>query len=168
VPAVSENKKSPTFAPLVAYSTGLLIGRFLVDIVAHRIAAHPRKGNRMSTAKADVLELLEEAPEDGFPGEFERFLRTRTTLASDYPQPARTLSPAEAELWEVLREIAAPTAKHEVLAALHALPDDCTMDDILEELYEREELRRSLASAIYEPRISHDEIKAWIEQCARE
>jgi hypothetical protein len=165
---VSENEKSPTLVPLVAYSTGLIIGRFLVDIVAHRIAAHPRKGNRMSTAKADVLELLEEAPEDGFPGEFERFLRTRTTLASDYPQPARTLSPAEAELWEALREIAAPTAKAEVLAALDALPDGCSVDDLLEELDEREDLRRGLASAVYQPLVSQEEMEALFPQWMRE
>ena len=160
--------RSDHFVPLVAYSTGLILGLFLVDIVADRIGARPAKENRMSTAKADVLELLEEVPGEGRGGEFERFLRTRTTLAKDYPPPARTLSPAEAELWEALREIAAPTAKHEILAALDALPDDCTMDDILEELDEREELRRGLASAIYEPRISQEEIEAWIEQCARE
>lgn len=57
MPAVSENEKSPTFALLVAYSTGLLLGLFLVDIVAHRIAAHPRKGNRMSTAGVEVPPL---------------------------------------------------------------------------------------------------------------
>jgi hypothetical protein len=167
VPVVSENEKSPTFAPLVAYSTGLILGRFLVDIVAHRIAAHPRKGNSMSTAKADVLELLEEAPENGFPGEFERLL-SRITFANDYPRPERALSGAQAELWDALGEIAAPTAKHEILAALDALPDDCTIDDILEELDEREHLRRGLASAIYEPLISQEEMEAWFEQWARE
>lgn len=120
----------------------------------------------MSTAKADVLELLEDVPENGDSGELERFLRTRTTLATDYPHPARALSPAEAGLWEALQDIAAPTAKAEILAALDRLPDDCTMADIHEELDEREQLRRGLASAIYEPRISHDEVKAWIEQCA--
>jgi hypothetical protein len=122
----------------------------------------------MSTAKADVLELMEDVPENGDSAELERFLRTRTTLADDYPHPARALSPAETALWEALQDIAAPTAKAEILAAIDRLPDDCTMEDILEELDEREQLRRGLASAIYEPRISHDEVKAWIEQCARQ
>lgn len=160
--------ESDHFAPSVAYSTGLRLGRLLGEIISALMRPLPSKGNRMSTAKADVLELLEDVPEDRFSGEFERFLRTRTTLAKDYPHPARELSGAEAALWEALREIAAPTAKAEIVAALDPLPDDCTMADILEELDEREQLRRGLASALYEPRISHEEVKAWIEQCARE
>jgi hypothetical protein len=160
VPAVSANEKSPTFAPLVAYSTGLLIGRFLVDIVADRIVSHPRQGNRMSTAKADVLRLLEDLPRDG--------QRARTTFTKDYPHPESVAAEGEPGLWSVLQEIAAPTAKAEVLAALDALPDGCSVDDLLEELDEREDLRRSLASAVYQPLVSHEEIEAWIEQCARE
>jgi hypothetical protein len=164
----SDPGESDHFERSVAYSTGLRLGRLLGEILSALMRPLASKGDRMSTAKADVLELLEEAPEEGLPGEFERFLRTRTTLANDYPHPARALSAAEAALWEALQDIAAPTAKAEILAALDRLPDDCTMEEILEELDEREQLRRGLASAIYEPRISHDEVKAWIEQCARQ
>jgi hypothetical protein len=154
------------FGPLVAYSTGLRIGRVLGEILPAFMRALSSKGNRMSTAKADVLELLEDDP-DYASGQIGSVL-SRITLAKDYPDPARELSGAEAALWEALREIAAPTAKAEILAALDGLPDDCTMDDILEELDEREHLRRGLASAIYEPLISHEEVEAWIEQCALE
>jgi hypothetical protein len=160
VPAVSENEKSPTFAPLVAYSTGLIIGRFLVDIVADRIAAPPRKGNRMSTAKADVLRLLEDVPGDS--------QRARTTFMKDYPHPQSVAAEGRSELWEALREIAAPTAKHEVLAALDALPDGCSVSDLLEVLDEREDLRRGLASAIYEPLVSQEEMEALFAQWAHE
>ncbi|HEU0298810.1 MAG TPA: hypothetical protein VFR37_05130 [Longimicrobium sp.] len=148
----------------MAYSTGLLLGRVLVEIVADLIGAHPRKGNRMSTAKADVLELLEEGREVG---EMERLLG-RITLAKDYPHPGRELNESETDLWNALQEITAPTAKAEILAALDQLPDDCTMDDILEELDEREHLRRGVASAIYEPLVSQEEMEAWFEQWARE
>lgn len=159
--------RSDHFVPRVAYSTGLLLGRVLVEIIADLIGAHPRKGNRMSTAKADVLELLEDVPADGQTAELERVLAC-TTFAKDYPPPARVLSPAQADLWEALQEIAAPTAKAEIFAALDRLPDDCTMEDILEELDEREYLRRSLASAIYEPLVSQEEMEAWFEQWARQ
>jgi hypothetical protein len=160
--------RSDHSARSVAYSTGLRVGRLLGEILSALMRPLASKGNRMSTAKADVLELLEDGPEEGFPEEFERFLRTRTTLSNDYPHPSRLLSPAEAALWEALQDIAAPTAKAEIMAALDRLPDDCTMEDILEELDEREQLRRGLASAIYEPRISHEDVKAWVEQCARQ
>lgn len=159
--------RSDHFVPRVAYSTGLLLGRVLIEIVADLIGAHPRKGNRMSTAKADVLELLEDVPEDGELGEVERILG-RITLAKDYPHPGRELNESEADLWNALQEIVAPTAKAEILAALDQLPDDCTMDDILEELDEREHLRRGVASAIYEPLVSQEEMEAWFEQWARE
>lgn len=159
--------RSDHFVPRVAYSTGLLLGRFLVEIVADVIGARSRKGNRMSTAKPDVLELLEALPEDGELGEMARVL-AHTTFAKDYPPPARALSEAEADLWEALQEIAAPNAKAEILAAIDQLPDDCTMEDILEELDEREQLRHGLASAIYEPRISQEEMRAQFEQWARE
>lgn len=159
--------RSDHFVTSLARFTGLLAGVLLVDIVADLVGAHPRKGNRMITAKAGVLELLEDVEQEGHSGELGLVL-ARTTLAKDYPRPARELSGAEAELWKALQDIAAPTPKAEILAALDALPDDCTMDDILEELDEREQLRQGLASAIYEPRISHKDIKAWIEQCARE
>lgn len=160
---MSGNEKSPTFVPLLAYSTGLLIGRFLVDIVADLIGVPAREGNRMSTAKAGVLELLEDAPVAR--GEIQRVL-SRITLAKDYPYPEE-LSASEADLWDALQEITAPTLKAEILTVLNRLPDDCTMEDILEELDEREHLRRGMASAIYEPLISQDEVEAWVEQWAR-
>lgn len=159
--------RSDHFVPRVAYSTGLLLGRVLVEIVADLIGAHPRKGNRMSTAKADVLELLEDLRDDVPAAEVERFF-AGITLAKDYPHPDRELSEAEADLWNALQEIVAPTAKAEIVAVLDQLPDDCTMDDILEELDEREHLRRGVASAIYEPRISQEEMRARFEQWARE
>jgi hypothetical protein len=121
----------------------------------------------MSTAKADVLELLEDGPEKDESGEIAQTVAC-ITLAKDYPPPTRELSGAQANLWAALQEIVAPSAKAEILTVLARLPDDCTMEDILEELDEREYLRQSLASAIYEPLISHEEIEAWIEQCARE
>lgn len=154
--------RSDHFAPLVAYSTGLILGLFFVDIIAHLVGAHPREGNGMSTAKADVLELL------GEPHDIDRVLPTRITLATDYPHPGRELSDAEADLWDALQEIASPTAKAEILAVLDRLPDNCTLDDILEELDEREHLRRGVASAIYEPLISQEEMEAWFEQWSRE
>lgn len=164
---MAADDRSDHFVSLLAYSTGLIAGWFLVDIVAHLIGAHPREGNRMSTAKADVLELLEEVPWNTQRGAMEGIL-ANITLARDYPRPERALSEAEAELWEALQEIAAPTAKAEIRAALDGLPDDCTMEDIREELHEREQLRRGLASALYEPRLSQEEVEAWIEQCARD
>lgn len=158
--------RSDHFAPSVAYSTGLILGLFLVDIVAHLIGAHPREGNRMSTAKAGVLELLEVHPDDFVPGEIDRDLRI--TVAKDYPHPGRALSESEAGLWDALQSITQPTVKAEVLAVLARLPDDCTIDDILEELDEREHLRRGLASALVDPLISQEEMEAWFEQWARE
>lgn len=159
--------RSDHFVPLLAYSTGLIVGLFFVDIVADLVGAHRRKGNRMSTAKADVLELLKDVPENGGPARTEAIL-PRITLARDYPRPARELTESEAGLWQALQELVAPTAKAEILTALDHLPDDCTVDDVLEELDEREHLRRGVASAIYEPLISHEEMEAWFEQWARE
>jgi hypothetical protein len=63
VPTVSENEKPPTFAPLVAYSTGLIIGRFLVDIVADLIAVHLPQRNKMSTVEMDVPPMTRQRPE---------------------------------------------------------------------------------------------------------
>lgn len=121
----------------------------------------------MSTAKADVLELLEDVPEDYESGEVESIL-ANITLAKDYPHPDRELNESERDLWEALQEIVAPTAKAEILATLDHLPDEFTIDDVLEELDEREHLRRGVASAIYEPLISQQEMEAWVEQWARE
>ncbi|HEV3052777.1 MAG TPA: hypothetical protein VGX50_20855 [Longimicrobium sp.] len=47
------------FVPPVAYSTGLLLGRFLVDIVADLLGASQTQGNRMSTAGIEVPLLPE-------------------------------------------------------------------------------------------------------------
>ena len=49
--------------PLVAYSTGLLLGRFLVDIVADLIGAYSREGNGMSTVGIAVPPLPRGRPE---------------------------------------------------------------------------------------------------------
>lgn len=159
--------RSDHFVPLLAYSTGLIIGWTVVDIAAHLIGAHPREGNGMSTAKADVLELLEDLPGLGQSGEIERFF-AGITLAKDYPHPGGELDESDADLWDALQSITAPTAKAEILAVLDRLPENCTMEDILEELDEREHLRRGLASALYEPLISQEEMEAWVEQWARE
>lgn len=78
------------------------------------------------------------------------------------------MSEADAGLWSALQEIASPNARAEVVAALARLPDECSVGDILEELDEREHLRRGVASAIYEPRISQEEMEAWFEEWARE
>jgi hypothetical protein len=120
----------------------------------------------MSTAKAGVLELLEDVAEESQSGQIGP-VSAHITLAKDYPRPARELSGAESEMWEALQEIAAPTAKAEILAALDPLGDEFTIEDILEELDEREHLRRGLASAIYEPLISQEEMEAWFEEWAR-
>lgn len=159
--------RSDHFVPRVAYSTGLILGRVLVDIVADLVGAPPTKGNGMSTAKADVLELLEGDPGARPSGEAESVL-ANITLAKDYPHPGRALNESEADLWEALQEIVAPTVKAEILTVLDRLPDDCTMEDILDELDEREHLRKGVASAIYEPLISQEEMRAWFDQWARE
>lgn len=121
----------------------------------------------MSTARADVLELLEAVPENG-PVEDVESILANITFAKDYPHPGRELNESESGLWEALQEIVEPTAKAEILAVLDRLPDEFTIDDILEELDEREHLRRGVASAIYEPLISQEEMEAWVEQWARE
>lgn len=158
--------RSDHFVSWLAHSTGLLAGLFLVDIVARWIGAHPREGNRMSTAKAGVLGLLETPPDDFSPGEIEG--GQRITVAKDYPHPDRVLDESEADRWDALQSITAPTVKAEIMIVLGRLPDDCTMQDILEELDEREHLRRGLASALYEPLISQEEMELWFEQWARE
>ncbi len=159
--------RSDHFVPLLAYSTGLRLGRLIGDTLSAFMRALPSKGNRMSTAKADVLELLEEGPGNGQPGEVGGIL-SNITLAKDYPHPGRELNESEADLWEALQEIVAPTVKAEILAVLHRLPDDCTMDDILDRLDEREHLRRGVASSIYEPLVDQEEVEAWVESWARE
>jgi hypothetical protein len=70
---------SDHFVPWLAYSTGLIVGWVLVDIAAHLIGAHPREGNRMSNAKAEVSELLDDLPEDCTPAQAEhvRLIRSK-------------------------------------------------------------------------------------------
>ena len=51
------------FVPLVAYSTGLILGRLLVDIVADLICDYSRRGNRMSTVGIAVPPLPKGQPE---------------------------------------------------------------------------------------------------------
>ena len=155
------------FAPSVAYSTGLRLGRLLGEILSALMRTLASKGNRMSTAKADVLELLEDVPENGQLDDVESIL-ANITFAKDYPHPGRELNESEQDLWEALQEIVAPTAKAEIRAVLDRLPDDCTLDDILDQLDEREHLRRGVASAIYEPLISQEEMRAWFDQWVRE
>lgn len=118
----------------------------------------------MSTAEIAVREMLERLRQDDRP----EAVLPRITLAKDYPHPGRELSESGAGLWEALQEIVAPTAKAEIRAVLDRLPDDCSTDDILAQLDEREHLRRGVASAIYEPLVSQEEMEAWFEQWARE
>src|SRR5687768_12700027 len=104
--------RSDHSARSVAYSTGLRVGRLLGEILSALMRPLASKGNRMSTAKADVLELLEDAPGDYEPGEVESIL-ANITLAKDYPHPNRELNESERDLWEALQEIVAPTVKAE-------------------------------------------------------
>ncbi len=52
-----EDADSPTLVRLLAYSTGLCVGVWIVHILADRIGAHAREGNGMSTAGINVPEL---------------------------------------------------------------------------------------------------------------
>jgi hypothetical protein len=152
------------FVPRVAYSTGLILGRFLVDIVADLLGDYSRRGSRMSTAGIAVREMLERRREDDQP----EAVLPRITLAKDYPHPGRELSESDAGLWAALQEIVAPTAKAEIQAVLDRLPDESSLDDILHQLDEREHLRRGVASAIYEPLVSQGQMEVWFEQRAQE
>lgn len=89
--------RSDHFVPLVAYSTGLILGRFLVDIAAHLIGAHPREGNRTSTAKTGIVDLLEDDPENCTAAEAEHIYRIRSKILrgdADY-EAGRTLTHEE-------------------------------------------------------------------------
>lgn len=55
--------RSDHFVPRVAYSTGLLLGRFLVEIIVDLIDPHSRKGNGMSTTEIEVPKLPSRHPE---------------------------------------------------------------------------------------------------------
>lgn len=87
--------RSDHFVPLLAYSTGLIAGWFLVDIVAHLIGAHPREGNRMSTAKTEVS--MDDLPENCTPTQAEHIRRVRSKILrgdADY-EAGRTLTHQE-------------------------------------------------------------------------
>lgn len=87
--------RSDNFGPSVAYFTGLILGRFLVDIAAHLIGAHPREGNRMSTTRTETL--LDDLPETHSPAEAEHVRRVRSKILrgdADY-EAGRTLSHEE-------------------------------------------------------------------------
>lgn len=89
--------RSDHFVPLLAYSTGLIFGRLLVDIVADLIGAHAREGNGMSTAKTTGMELLDDLPEDCTPAEAEHVWRVRNKIMrgdADY-EAGRTLTHEE-------------------------------------------------------------------------
>ena len=54
----AEDGNPPTFVRLLAYSTGLCLGVWIVHIVQGRVGRHPRKGTRMSTASIEAPPLL--------------------------------------------------------------------------------------------------------------
>lgn len=86
--------RSDHFVPWLAHFTGLHLGLIFVDIVAHLIGAHPREGNGMSTAKAEVSELLDDLPEDCTPAQAEHIRRVRSKILrgdADY-EAGRTLT----------------------------------------------------------------------------
>lgn len=60
---MSDDGNLPTFVPQLAYSTGLILGRFLVDIIADLVGAHSREGDRMSTVGIAVPPLPKGRPE---------------------------------------------------------------------------------------------------------
>lgn len=91
----SDDDNLPTLVPLVAYSTGLILGRFLVDIIADLIGAHSREGNRMSTAK--TRGSLDTLPESLTYSQAEHIRRVRSKLMrgdADY-EAGRTLTHEE-------------------------------------------------------------------------
>ena len=52
-----------------------------------------------------------------------------------------------------------PTAKSEVEALLHQLPDDCTLEDIQYHLYVLEKIQRGLEVADTQGTITHAEVE---------
>jgi hypothetical protein len=78
------------------------------------------------------------------------------------------MSTAESELRQALQEITEPTAKAEVQRVLDLLPAAFTMEDLVERLDEREQMRQGLWSALNEPLVSQEEMEAWIDDLARE
>ena len=83
------------FVPQVAYSTGLILGCFLVDLITDLIGAHSREGNRMSTAKTGGS--LDTLPENLTSAQAEHIRRVRSKLMrgdADY-EAGRTLTHEE-------------------------------------------------------------------------
>jgi hypothetical protein len=77
------------------------------------------------------------------------------------------MSTLEAELRKFLAEVTEPTAKAEVQKVLDLLPDAFTMEDLVEQLDEREHIRQGLWSALNEPLVSQEEMKVWFEEWVR-
>ena len=91
----SDDGSLPTFVTQLAYSTGLFLGRFLVDIVVDLICAHSREGNRMSIAK--TRGSLDALPENLTSAHAEHIRRVQSKLArgdADYGA-GRTLTHEE-------------------------------------------------------------------------
>lgn len=145
----------------------------------------------MSTAKAEVLELLGDLPDDCTAEDILYHLsvwnQIRQGLWSLENEPVHTHeeversvsrwlvgardghhSSADPELRSALDAMVTCSAKAEVLAALDELPDDCSLHDVAEQLHEREQIRQGLASALNEPRVSQDQVEAWIDRWERE
>ena len=53
----AEDGDPPTFVRLLAYSTGLFFGVWIVQIIADRTSAHRRERSRMSTTDLEVPPL---------------------------------------------------------------------------------------------------------------
>ena len=56
----AEDGDPPTFVRLLAYSTGLCLGVWIVHILRDRTGAPPRKGNRMGTPNLEAPETAEQ------------------------------------------------------------------------------------------------------------
>lgn len=94
------------FVPLLAYSTGLLAGQFLVDIVAHLIGVHPREGNRMSTVEDDLRQALQEITEPTAKAEVRRVLDAlpEEFALGDIIEELDEREHLRAGLWSALKE----------------------------------------------------------------
>ncbi len=136
-----EDGDPPTSVRLLAYSTGLFFGVWIVQIIGDRIGADPRKGNRMSTAKADVLELFE-GLED-----------------CSSKEQGRTPTHDELERRLGIHETADGSTKADLLEVLDRLPDDCSLEDIEYSLYVREQIRQGIWSLENEPTFTHEEVE---------
>jgi hypothetical protein len=155
-----EDGDPPTFVRPLAYSTGLCLGVWIVHILADRIGAHAREGNGMSTAGINVPELPPPAVET----EEEYAERIRNAIQQAMRRLARWLgegrmSTVEPELRHALADLTEPIPKAEIRRVLTLLPDNCTLDDLVECLDERMQLRAAFASALGE--VSQEEIGGW-------